>query len=182
MRLEVAQVSKEGRVGCGKVQQVTMTEMECFAFHFVVHLTSSLSTHIYIYSCSDYSYIYIVVSYSFFIFINLYSYYPDFFERILSILFKKKEKRKESNTLRFNSRIPISNKYPPLLSGQPIKTISLTHRFLKYLFGIENGDPDDPQVALIHTPDKSRSPRTKTADQKSFHGRLSSKWQRVVRS
>lgn len=51
MRLEVAQVSKEGWVvGCGKVQQVTMTEMECFAFHFVVHLTSSLSTHIYIHA------------------------------------------------------------------------------------------------------------------------------------
>lgn len=48
MRLEVAQVSKEGRVGRGKVQQVTMTEMECFAFHFVLHLTSSFSTHIYI--------------------------------------------------------------------------------------------------------------------------------------
>lgn len=99
--MEVAQVSKEGRVGCGKVQQVTMTEMECFAFHFVVHLTSSLSTHIYIYSCSDYSYIYIVVSYSFLIFINLHSYYPDFFERILSVLFKKKRKKERKQHLTF---------------------------------------------------------------------------------
>lgn len=150
MRLEVAQVSKEGRVGCGKVQQVTMTEMECFAFHFVVHLTSSLSTHIYIHAPIIHTFISLFR-------IRFSSYKSTF---LLSRLLRaniigtlgQKEKRKESNTLRFNSRIPISNKYPPLLSGQPIKTISLTHRFLKYLFGIENGDPDDPQVALIHTP------------------------------